>query len=97
MLPLSRLQELPHELTLEQAQSAACKPLVADMGVLLRRLMDLSHLEDAGEQQVGREGAEQAGVWVVCVGGEGWGEVGRGGVDVVCPGGQSSRAALMRC
>ena len=44
MLPLSRLQELPQELTLEQAQSAACKPLVADMGVLLRRLMDLSHL-----------------------------------------------------
>ena len=33
MLPLSRLQGLPQELTLEQAQSAACKPLVADKGL----------------------------------------------------------------
>jgi hypothetical protein len=55
MLPLPLLQELPHELTLEQAQSAACQPLVADMVTLLGRLRDLSHLEDAGEQQVSRE------------------------------------------
>lgn len=45
------LQDLPASLTAEQAQSAACQPLVADMCRLLRRLLDLSHLEDAGEQQ----------------------------------------------
>ena len=50
------MQDLPHELTLEQAQSAACQPLVADMVTLLGRLKGLSHLEDAGEQQVGRGG-----------------------------------------
>ena len=47
------LQDLPQELTLEQAQSPACQPHVADMVVLLGRLKGPSHLEVAGEQQVG--------------------------------------------
>ena len=51
---VSPLQDLPQELTVEQAQSAACQPLVADMVTLLGRLKGLSHLEDAGVQQVGR-------------------------------------------
>ena len=46
------LQEPAREqLTLEQAQSPACQPLVADMCLLLRRLLELSHLEDK-EQRV---------------------------------------------
>ena len=39
---------------MEQALSAACQPLVADMVALLGRLKGLSHLEDAGEQEVSR-------------------------------------------
>lgn len=41
-------EDLPGELTIEQAQSTACQPLVTDMVTMLRRLKGLSHLEDAG-------------------------------------------------
>lgn len=49
MAPLP-VQELPLDLTLDQAQSAACAPLVADMQALMVWLVGLSHL-DIIEQQ----------------------------------------------
>ena len=46
------LQDLANKrLTVGQMQSPACQPLVADMCLLLRRLMELSHLDDT-EQMV---------------------------------------------
>lgn len=49
---LCRLQELPPTLSAEEAQGEPCQPLVADMCALLHRLLELSHLSDAGEQEV---------------------------------------------
>lgn len=46
-------QELPTELTEEQACSPACAELVGGMAELLSMLLSLSHLDDAGPQQVG--------------------------------------------
>lgn len=45
------LQELPPGLTEEQALSPACTDLVEDMKKLLKKLLGLSHLSDAGEQE----------------------------------------------
>ncbi|PRW58723.1 hypothetical protein C2E21_3267 [Chlorella sorokiniana] len=44
-------EELPPSLTEEQAVSPACKCLVDDMAQLLQKLVGLSHLSDAGEQE----------------------------------------------
>lgn len=45
-------QELPQELSEEQALSPACAGLVEDMEQLLQTVIDLSHLSDAGMQEV---------------------------------------------
>lgn len=50
-LPNLPLQELPADLTAEQACSPVCSELVGTM--LLSNLVALSHLDDAGPQQVG--------------------------------------------
>ena len=52
-LPNLPLQELPADLTAEQACSPACSELVGSMCTLPSNLMVLSHLDDAGPQQVG--------------------------------------------
>ena len=71
------LQDLPQELTLKEAQSPACQPLVADMVMLLGRLKGLSHLEDAGEQQVGSGAVYRPEGWGSgCAAGAGAGVVG---------------------
>ncbi|PRW58085.1 serine threonine- kinase ATG1 [Chlorella sorokiniana] len=44
-------EELPPSLTEEQALSPACKAIVDDMAQLLQKLVGLSHLSDAGEQE----------------------------------------------
>ena len=46
------LQALPPGLTEAEALSPACKAIVDDMAMLLQQLVDLSHLDDAGEQEV---------------------------------------------
>lgn len=46
------MQELPAGLTEQQAASPACAALLHDMHILLPKLVDLSHLGDAGEQEV---------------------------------------------
>ena len=74
-------QELPQDLTLKQAQSASCQPLVADMVTLLGRLKGLSHLEDAGPQQVSREQGDGQGM-------RRWGWVGSRSVGQGSPDGE---------
>lgn len=51
-------QEVPAELTAEQACSPACAELVGSMTEMLGSLVSLSHLDDAGPQQVGRRMCE---------------------------------------
>lgn len=46
------MQELPAGLTKQQAASPACAALLHDMHILLPKLVDLSQLGDAGEQEV---------------------------------------------
>lgn len=52
-------QELPTDLTEEQACSPACAELVRGMTELLTMLVSLSHLDDAGPQQVRHSMARQ--------------------------------------
>lgn len=49
-------QDVPLELAAEQARSPACSELVTAMTELLASLVSLSHLDDAGPQQVGAVG-----------------------------------------
>lgn len=54
-------QGLPAELSLEQACSPACSELVGRMKEMLGTLLSLSHLDDAGPQQVGSENGTLTG------------------------------------
>ena len=65
------LQDLPESLSAEEAQGPACIALVGDMCQLFDQLKALSHLDDAGDQQVGPGCARVAwlsGCWGVQAG-----------------------------